>query len=137
MEAAAASTEIWVLGWSVVLLIVHILAQALSLDLAGDLGIKYLLGPRDEQRVSKSIVAGRLLRSLRNMLETYPAFVALALALAVTGKTGGLGAIGALIWILARVAYIILYVAGVPVLRSIVWFVSIIALLLMVVRLMA
>ena len=62
---------------------------------------------------------------------------ALALALAVTGKTGGLGAIGALTWILARVAYIILYVAGVPVLRSIVWFVSIIALLLMVVRLMA
>lgn len=137
MEAAAASTEIWVLGWSVVLLIVHILVQALSLDLAGDLGIKYLLGPRDEQRVSKSIVAGRLLRSLRNMLETYPAFVALALALAVTGKTGGLGAIGALTWILARVAYIILYVAGVPVLRSIVWLVSIIALLLMVVPLMA
>ncbi|MCK3778533.1 MAPEG family protein [Ensifer sesbaniae] len=137
MEAAAASTEIWVLGWSVVLLIVHILLQGLSLDLAGDLGVKYLLGPRDQQRVSKSIVAGRLLRALRNMLETYPAFVALALALAVTGKTGGLGAIGALTWILARVAYIILYVAGVPVLRSIVWFVSIIALLLMVVRLMA
>ncbi|NRQ16028.1 MAPEG family protein [Ensifer sesbaniae] len=137
MEAAAASTEIWVLGWSVVLLIVHILVQGLSLDLAGDLGVKYLLGPRDQQRVSKSIVAGRLLRALRNMLETYPAFVALALALAVTGKTGGLGAIGALTWILARVAYIILYVAGVPVLRSIVWFVSIIALLLMVVRLMA
>jgi uncharacterized MAPEG superfamily protein len=137
MEAAAASTEIWVLGWSVVLLIVHILLQGLSLDLAGDLGVKYLLGPRDQQRVSKSIVAGRLLRALRNMLETYPAFVALALALAVTGKTGGLGAIGALTWILARVAYMILYVAGVPVLRSIVWFVSIIALLLMVVRLMA
>lgn len=137
MEAAAASTEIWVLGWSVVLLVAHILVQALSLDLAGDLGVKYLLGPRDEQRVSKSIVAGRLLRSLRNMLETYPAFVALALALAVTGKTGGLGAIGAVTWILARVVYTGLYVAGIPVLRSIVWFVSIIALLLMVARLMA
>ncbi|MBK5566652.1 MAPEG family protein [Ensifer sp. 2YAB10] len=137
MEAAAASTEVWVLGWSVVLLVAHILVQALSLDLAGDLGVKYLLGPRDEQRVSKSIVAGRLLRSLRNMLETYPAFVALALALAVTGKTGGLGAIGAVTWILARVVYTGLYVAGIPVLRSIVWFVSIIALLLMVARLMA
>ncbi|MBZ7923526.1 MAPEG family protein [Ensifer adhaerens] len=137
MEAAAASTEIWVLGWSVVLLVAHILVQALSLDLAGDLGVKYLLGPRDEQRVSKSIVAGRLLRSLRNMLETYPAFVALALALAVTGKTGGLGAVGAVTWILARVVYTGLYVAGIPVLRSIVWFVSIIALLLMVARLMA
>lgn len=137
MEAAAASTEIWVLGWSVVLLIAHILVQALSFDLSDDLGIKYLLGPRDEQRVSKSIVAGRLLRSLHNMLETYPAFVALALALAVTGKTGGLGALGAVTWLIARMVYTALYVAGVPVLRTIVWFVSIIALLLMVVRLLA
>ncbi|WP_457581572.1 MAPEG family protein [Ensifer canadensis] len=137
MEAAAASTEIWVLGWSVVLLIAHILVQALSFDLSGDLSIKYLLGPRDEQRVSKSIVAGRLLRSLHNMLETYPAFVALALALGVTGKTGGLGALGAVTWLIARMVYTALYVAGVPVLRTIVWFVSIIALLLMVVRLLA
>ncbi|OCP11081.1 hypothetical protein BC374_14250 [Ensifer sp. LC13] len=136
MEAAAASTEIWVLGWSVVLLIAHILVQALSLDLSGDFTIKYLLGPRDEQRASRSVVSGRLLRSLRNMLETYPAFVALALALAVTGKTGGLGAIGAVTWFLARVVYTALYVAGVPVLRTIVWFVSIIALLLMVARLL-
>jgi uncharacterized MAPEG superfamily protein len=136
MEAAAASTEIWVLGWSVVLLIVHILVQALSLDLAGDLGIKYLLGPRDEQRTSRSVVAGRLLRSLNNMLETYPAFIALALALAVTGKTGGLGAAGALTWILARVVFTLFYVACVPGLRTLAWFVSIVGLVLMLVRLM-
>lgn len=136
MEAAAASTEIWVLGWSVVLLIVHILVQALSLDLSGDLSIKYLLSPRDEGRASKSLIAGRLQRSLNNMLETYPAFVALALALAVTGKTGELGAAGALTWILARLVYGVLYVAGVPILRTIVWFVSIGGLVLMVVRLM-
>ncbi|MFC6446805.1 MAPEG family protein [Shinella zoogloeoides] len=136
MEAAAASTEIWVLGWSVVFLLVHILVQALSLDLAGDLGIKYLLGPRDEQRTSRSVVAGRLQRSLNNMLETYPAFVALALALAVTGKTGGLGATGALVWIAARMVFTLFYVAGVPVLRTLAWFVSIFGLVLMVVRLM-
>jgi uncharacterized MAPEG superfamily protein len=136
MEAAAASTEIWVLGWSVVFLLVHILVQALSLDLAGDLGIKYLLGPRDEQRTSRSVVAGRLQRSLNNMLETYPAFVALALALAVTGKTGGLGATGALVWIAARMVFTLFYVAGVPVLRTLAWFASIFGLVLMVVRLM-
>ena len=136
MEAAAASTEIWVLGWSVVFLLVHILVQALSLDLAGDLGIKYLLGPRDEQRTSGSVVAGRLQRSLNNMLETYPAFVALALALAVTGKTGGLGATGALVWIAARMVFTLFYVAGVPVLRTLAWFASIFGLVLMVVRLM-
>ena len=136
MEAAAASTEIWVLGWSVVFLLVHILVQALSLDLAGDLGIKYLLGPRDEQRTARSVVAGRLPRSLHNMLETYPAFVALALALAVTGKTGGLGATGALVWIAARMVFTLFFVAGVPVLRTLAWFASIFGLVLMVVRLM-
>lgn len=136
MEAAAASTEIWILGWSVVLLIVHILVQALSLDLSGDFSIKYLLSSRDEGHVPKSVVAGRLKRSLSNMLETYPAFIALALALAVTGKTGELGAVGAATWILARLVYAVLYVAGVPILRTIVWFVSIGGLVLMVVRLM-
>lgn len=136
MEAAAASTEIWVLGWSAALLIAHIVVQALSLDLSGDLSIKYLLSSRDEGQVSKGVVAGRLIRSLNNMLETYPAFIGLALALAVTGKTGDLGAVGAVMWIVARIAYTILYVAGVPVLRSIVWFVSIAGLVLMIVRLM-
>lgn len=136
MEAAAASTEIWVLGWSVVLLIVHILVQALSLDLSGDFSIKYLLSSRDEGLASKSVISGRLKRSLDNMLETYPAFIALALALAVTGKTGELGAIGAVTWILARLVYAGLYVGGVPVLRTIVWFVSIGGLVLMVARLM-
>lgn len=136
MEAAAASTEIWVLGWSVVLLIAHILVQALSLDLSGDFSIKYLLSSRDEGRAPKGIIAGRLIRSLNNMLETYPAFIALALALVVTGKTGELGAVGALMWIIARVVYAFLYVVGVPVLRTIVWFVSIAGLVLMIVRLM-
>ena len=136
METAAASTEIWVLGWSAALLIVHILVQALSLDLSGDFSIKYLLSSRDDGRAPKSIIVRRLIRSLNNMLETYPAFIALALALAVTGKTGELGAVGALMWIIARVVYAFLYVAGVPVLRTIVWFVSIAGLVLMIVRLM-
>lgn len=136
MEAAAASMEIWVLGLSAAFLIVHILVQALSLDLSGDLSIRYLLSSRDEGHTTTSVVAGRLKRSLSNMLETYPAFVGLALALAVTGKTGGLGAVGALMWIIARVVYTFLYVAGVPVLRTIVWFVSIAGLVLMIVRLM-
>jgi len=135
MEAAAASIEIHILGWSVALLLGHILVQALSLDLSRDMGIKYLLGPRDGGRLPKGIVARRLLRSLVNMLETYPAFVALALGLAVTGKTGGLGAVGAAVWISARLVYLGLYVGGVPVLRSVAWLISLAGLVLMLARL--
>jgi uncharacterized MAPEG superfamily protein len=133
MEAAAASTEITVLGWSVVLLLAQIIAQALSIY---DFGPKYLFGPRDEARKPKLVIAGRLHRALTNLLETYPAFVALALALVVTGKTGGIAATGAWIWLAARVVYVLLYAAGVPVLRTLAWCVSIVGLLMMLVRLM-
>ena len=133
MEAAA-SAEIAVLGWSVVLLLVQVIAQATA---AADLGGTYLLGPRDDARASRNLAAGRLLRALKNLLETYPALVALALALVVTGRTGGIGAAGAWLWLAARLVYVILYAAGVPVLRTLAWFVSIVGLVMMLIRLMA
>jgi len=133
MEAAAASTEIWILGWSAALSVVQVFLQA---GAAGDRGQKYLLGARDEARGFRSAIAGRLDRALRNLLETYPAFIALAIALVLTGKTGGVGAAGALVWIVARVAYVPVYAAGISVVRSLIWFASIIGLAMMFVRLM-
>ena len=134
MEAAVGSTELSVLGWSVVLLLLQVVAQATA---ASDLGPTYLLSPRDERRESRSVIAGRLARALNNLLETYPAFVALALGLIVAGKTGGLGATGAWVWIAARVLYVFIYATGIPVVRTLVWLASIIGLLLMLIRLMA
>jgi uncharacterized MAPEG superfamily protein len=133
MEAAAASAEITVLGLSVVLLIVQIMLQGAA---GQDRGLKYLAGPRDEQRQSHNVMAGRLDRALRNLLETYPAFIALALALAVTGKTGGIGAAGAWLWLVARVLYVPVYAAGIPMIRTLLWFASLVALAMMLVRLM-
>lgn len=133
MEAAATSTEIWVLGWSAILLLVQIIAQASA---SGDLGPGYLFSSRDDQRVSKSVVAGRLSRALHNLLETYPAFIALAVALALTGKTGGLAATGAILWIVARIAYVVIYALGIPVIRTLAWFASIIGLVMMAIRLL-
>jgi uncharacterized MAPEG superfamily protein len=133
MESVAASTEITVLVWSAVLLLVQVIAQATA---SSDLGPTYLFSPRDEVRESKSVVARRLYRALRNLLETYPAFIALTLALVVSGKTGGIAATGAWIWLIARVLYVIIYAAGIPVVRTLVWLASIIGLILMVVRLL-
>ena len=133
MEAAASSTEIAVLGWSVVLLLAQVLLQAVS---TYDLG-PYLLGPRDDNRQSGNVMAGRLKRALENLLETYPAFVALALALAVTVKTGGIAATGAWVWLIARVVYVPLYAFGVPAVRTLAWVVSVVGLLMMLVRLVA
>lgn len=133
--SAASSIEVWVLGWSALLLIAQVVAQAVALDLAGDLRPKYLLGPRDEGRVTKGVLANRLLRASRNLLETYPAYIALVAALAFTGKTGGIAAIGAVVWIAARLVYVLLYAAGIPIARTVAWFAALAGLGLMAVRL--
>jgi uncharacterized MAPEG superfamily protein len=133
MEAAASSTEIGLIGWSVILLIVHIVIQTLSL--VRDTSLTYAMSNREDGK-PVSPVTDRLTRGLRNFVETYAAFIGLALALAVTGKTGGLGAAGALIWFWARVVYVPVFAAGIPVLRTTVWTVSVIGLVLMLIRLM-
>ena len=101
-----------------------------------DLGPKYLFSPRDEDRKSQSVVANRLDRALKNLLETYPAFIALAAALAITGKTGGVAATGAWVYLICRVIYVVIYATGIPVVRTLVWLASIIGLIMMAARLL-
>ncbi|MGN5375954.1 MAPEG family protein [Sphingomonas hankookensis] len=126
--------ELTLLGWSVVLLVGAIMLQG---QLATrELGIGWNAGPRDGDRQPTGVLAGRARRALDNFRETYPAFIALALALAVSGRTGGLGATGAMLWFAARIVYHPLYLFGVPYLRSLVWIGSMLGLLLMLIRLL-
>ena len=122
------------LGWSVVLLLVQIVLQS---SLAGlEFGPAYAAGPHDEERKPNNVYAGRADRALKNLLETYPAFVALALALALTAKTGGWGATGAQIWFWARIVYLPLYLLGIPYIRTVAWTVSIVGLIMMLIALL-
>jgi uncharacterized MAPEG superfamily protein len=66
--------------------------------------------------------------SFRNLLETFPIFAVLALALVITGRNGGLGPLGAQVWIAMRILYVPLYLVQIPFARSVIWFVSILAL---------
>ena len=126
--------ELTLLGWSVVLLVVAILLQG---QLATrELGVGWNAGPRDGDQHPTGALAGRAQRALDNFKETYPAFIALALALAVSDRTGGLGAIGALLWFVARIVYHPLYLFGVPYIRSLAWVASMLGLLLMLIRLL-
>jgi uncharacterized MAPEG superfamily protein len=126
-------TEIVMLGVGVVLLILQLFLQAIpaTLEFGGD----YRAGPRDQSRVLRGAFAGRADRAFRNLLETFPAFAALALALVLTGRNGGLGALGAEAWVALRVLYVPLYFIQIPFARSLVWFASMFALVAMLVRL--
>lgn len=126
-------TEIVMLGLGAALLLVQLFLQSVSS--AMEVGAGYKAGPRDEPRGLHSVFAGRADRAFRNLLETFPVFAALALALVITGRNGGLGALGAEAWIVARVLYVPLYLIQIPFARSLVWFASIFALVAMLVRL--
>ncbi|SKA35606.1 MAPEG family protein [Consotaella salsifontis] len=128
------ATVITLLGWSVVILIVHILLQG---QLATrERGLDWNASARDGEQKPLGTYAGRADRALRNFLETYAAFVGLALALAITNRAGGLGLIGAWTWFIARIVYIPLYLFGVPYLRSLVWLASLVGLVLMLIQLL-
>ena len=121
-------TEIAYLVLAVVLLGVHIALQAVLLT--RQLGSEYNAGARDEQR-KVSGVAGRAERALRNFLETFPAFAALALVQVVMDKGGDpWSGAGAAIYFWARLAYLPLYLAGIPYLRSLVFLVSCVGLVM-------
>ena len=128
------ATELVYLGWSTVLLLVYMLVPS-ALN-APAMDAAYLAGPRDEQRQSSDPRYGRARRALANFQETYPAFIGLALALAFTNKTGGMGALGAALWFWCRVGYLPIYILGIPYARTLIWVGSLLGLGLMLVRLL-
>lgn len=129
----SASPLLPLIGWSVVLLIAHILLQAMTAT--RELGASWNAGPRDEGLKPKGALAGRAERASANFRETYPAFIALALALVLKGDASGFGIWGAWLWFVGRIIYIPLYLAGVPYIRSLVWIGSLAGLGLMFVAL--
>lgn len=107
---------------SVALLVFHVMLQG---NLATrELGSQWNAGPRDEGRKPQGKFAGRADRALRNFQETYPAFIGLALGLAIAEPHSWLGLIGAFIWFAGRIVYIPLYLFGVSYIRSLVWVVA-------------
>lgn len=128
------TVELTMLTLSVVLGVVQIVAVSHAASLQR--GYRWTAGPRDGEAPPLRGVAGRLERALRNFSETFPLFAAVVLAAQVSGTHDALTGLGAQLYFWARVAYVPLYAAGVPVVRSLVWNVATIGILLFVAALL-
>jgi uncharacterized MAPEG superfamily protein len=122
------TVELRMLALSVVLGIVQIVAASHAASLQR--GYRWTAGPRDEEAGPLRGVAGRLDRALRNFVETFALFAAVVLLAHATDTHGALTEWGARLYFWGRLAYVFLYAAGVPLIRSLVWNVATIGIVL-------
>ena len=109
------TTELSLLAWAVVLGLVHALATGMAA--VQQHGLAYNMGPRDEQKPLTG-VGGRVNRAFANYMQTFPFFAAAVLVAHVAGRHSWATVLGAQLYLWARVAYVPLYAAGVPVVRT-------------------
>ena len=126
------SPELRYLVLSAGLVLVYLSVHALMLH--HQAGSRYSAGPRDEE-FRPAGLAGRAARAFRNMLETFPVFAALILTVELSNSTDRWTAFGAALYFLARVAYLPAYLAGIPWVRSAIWNVSAIGIVILLWRL--
>ena len=92
-------------------------------------GLNLAFGNR-EDLPEPTLLAGRAERAMRNMLENMVLFIALLVTAHGAGVSDTRVAIGAQIFFWARLAYFPVYLAGIQYLRTAVWTVGLIGLLL-------
>jgi len=118
--------ELQMLVWSVVLgLVVIGIAATLGTQ---QRGLGWNVGPRDGIPTPLTGIAARMDRASRNFLETFPFFAVVVLVVIITQHTNASTALGAQLYFWARVAYVPIYAAGIPYLRTVAWAVSIVGL---------
>ena len=95
-------------------------------------GRNWNVGARDESLPPPNAMAGRTMRAQANFQETFPIAIVALLGVVLANKTSPTTALGGWIWLGARVVYLPLYAAGVPVIRTIVWAVSVAGLVMVI-----
>jgi uncharacterized MAPEG superfamily protein len=119
--------ELSLLVWSVVLMFVQMLIAVFGSMM--QVGLLTLVGNREGFPEIKGW-GGRAMRAHSNMIENMALFIPLVLVAVVAGKTNSTTLLGAEIFFWARVVHAIVYLIGIPWLRTAVWTVSLIGLII-------
>jgi uncharacterized MAPEG superfamily protein len=118
------TAELAVLAWGCILGILHILIAVRFKT--RQYGTRWNMGARDEALPPPQPIVGRLARAQANFFETFPIAAAAILIVAAAGLDDRWTAIGALLWLGARIVYLPLYAFGVPRVRTLVFLVSLV-----------
>ena len=93
-------------------------------------GSDWNMGARDAKMPPLNPLAGRLLRAQANLYETLPLFIAALLGAAMLDRFGWKTEVGASLYFVGRLIYLPLYAAGIPKIRTLIFGVSLVGLIL-------
>jgi uncharacterized MAPEG superfamily protein len=122
------TTELAALAWGCVLAFVHVFAAVRVKT--RQYGTRWNMGARDEALPPAEPIVGRLARAQANFFETFPIAAAAILIVTAAGLEDRWTEIGAVVWLGARVLYLPVYALGISKVRTLVFLVSVIGILL-------
>ena len=119
--------ELTLLIWAAALTILQMLVSALGST--SQIGLTTLAGNRDNLAETTGW-ASRAQRAHRNMLESITVFAILVLSANLMSISNDMTVLGAQLFFWGRVAFSIIYLAGIPWVRTAAWGVSLVGLIL-------
>lgn len=122
------TTELTYLSLTLILALVQIFLPAGART--AEFGLKWNAGPRDKTPSSEKPLTGRLERAQSNLYETLPLFIGAVLIAHLALANGALTVWGSALYFWGRVVFIPLYALGIPFIRSLVWVVSLVGLIM-------
>lgn len=114
--------ELKMLAWSILLGLVYVLVAGALVT--AKRGIKWNAGNRDTPAEPLTGPPARAQRASGNFMETFPFFAAAVLAVIALERQSPQTALAVQLYFWARLAYLPVYVIGIPYLRTAVWLVS-------------
>jgi len=120
------SPDLKILVWTVALAFIEVVVAVLGAN--AQVGLGMLAGNREGLPPLVGF-AGRARRAHHNMMESMPLFIALVLVAQIAGKTNSATLTGAELFFWGRLAHWLIYIIGVPWLRTLAWVVSVIGLI--------